>query len=46
VGPNTLIDDTLPGEVDKKLLGSVRDSIVQGFSWGCREGVYLFLLCT
>ncbi len=38
VGPNVLLDDTLPGEVDKKLLGSVRESIVQGFSWGCREG--------
>jgi hypothetical protein len=28
-GPNLLLDDTLPGEVDKGLLGAVRDSIVQ-----------------
>jgi hypothetical protein len=33
-----LLDDTLAGEVDKGLLGAVRDSIVQGFQWGTREG--------
>ncbi|KAE8314110.1 P-loop containing nucleoside triphosphate hydrolase protein [Aspergillus transmontanensis] len=38
LGPNILQDDTLPSQVDKKLLGSVRDSITQGFSWGTREG--------
>lgn len=37
-GPNILVDDTLPSEVDKGLLGSVKDSIVQGFQWGTREG--------
>ena len=37
-GPNILVDDTLPSEVDKGLLGSVRESIVQGFQWGTREG--------
>jgi len=37
-GPNILVDDTLPGEVDKKLLYNIKDSIVQGFQWGCREG--------
>ena len=37
-GPNVLLDDTLPGEVDKRLLGAVRDSVVQGFQWGAREG--------
>ena len=37
-GPNVLSDDTLPSEVDKKLLGSVRESIKQGFQWGTREG--------
>lgn len=37
-GPNILQDDTLPSQVDKKLLGTVRDSVVQGFSWGTREG--------
>ncbi|KAI9137807.1 P-loop containing nucleoside triphosphate hydrolase protein [Paraphysoderma sedebokerense] len=37
-GPNILLDDTLPGEVDKKLLKSVKESIKQGFLWGTREG--------
>ena len=37
-GPNVLINDTLPSETDKKLLYSVKDSIVQGFQWGAREG--------
>ncbi|GAA96852.1 uncharacterized protein L969DRAFT_87919 [Mixia osmundae IAM 14324] len=37
-GPNILMDDTLPSEVDKKLLFNVRDSIKQGFQWGTREG--------
>lgn len=32
------MDDTLSSEVDKGLLGSVKDSIVQGFQWGSREG--------
>jgi U5 small nuclear ribonucleoprotein component len=35
---NVLLDDTLPSEVDKKLLNAARESIVQGFQWGCREG--------
>ena len=38
MGPNILQDDTLPSQVDKKLLGTVRDTIRQGFSWGTREG--------
>jgi U5 small nuclear ribonucleoprotein component len=37
-GPNILVDDTLPSEVDKGLLGAVKDSVIQGFKWGCREG--------
>ncbi|CAJ0573309.1 unnamed protein product, partial [Mesorhabditis spiculigera] len=37
-GPNIFIDDTLPSEVDKQLLGSVRESLVQGFQWAAREG--------
>jgi len=37
-GPNILIDDTLPTEVDKTRLASVKHSIVQGFQWGTREG--------
>ncbi|KAI6251551.1 Pre-mRNA-splicing factor cwf10 [Erysiphe necator] len=38
IGPNILQDDTLPTEVDKKLLMTVRDTICQGFSWATREG--------
>lgn len=37
-GPNILVDDTLPSEVDKTLLGSTKDAIVHGFQWGTREG--------
>lgn len=37
-GTNLLMDDTLPSEVDKKLLDSCRNSIVQGFQWATREG--------
>lgn len=37
-GPNILVDDTLPSEVNKVLLNTVKDSIVQGFQWGTREG--------
>jgi U5 small nuclear ribonucleoprotein component len=33
-----LVDDTLPGDVDKERLRGVRESIVQGFQWGTREG--------
>nr|CDI53701.1 probable ribosomal elongation factor EF-2 [Melanopsichium pennsylvanicum 4] len=33
-GANVLVDDTLPSEVDKKLLYSVKESIIQGFQWG------------
>ena len=37
-GPNILQDDTLPSQVDKKLVNTVRDTLRQGFSWGTREG--------
>ena len=37
-GPNVLLDDTLPSEVDKGRLGSIKDSIKQGFQWATREG--------
>ncbi|OCF41511.1 U5 small nuclear ribonucleoprotein component [Kwoniella heveanensis CBS 569] len=37
-GANVLINDTLPSEVDIKLLGSVKESVKQGFQWGTREG--------
>ncbi|KAG6368722.1 hypothetical protein INS49_002936 [Diaporthe citri] len=38
LGPNILQDDTLPGEVDKRLLNTVKEPIRQGFSWATREG--------
>ncbi|KAI0126889.1 P-loop containing nucleoside triphosphate hydrolase protein [Xylariales sp. AK1849] len=38
MGPNILQDDTLPSEVDKGLLKTVRETIRQGFSWAAREG--------
>ncbi|KAL2271245.1 hypothetical protein VTJ83DRAFT_616 [Remersonia thermophila] len=38
MGPNILQDDTLPTEVDKKRLNTVKESIRQGFSWATREG--------
>ena len=38
MGPNILQDDTLPSEVDRKMLRTVQESIKQGFSWGTREG--------
>lgn len=37
-GPNVLIDDTTSDTVDKELLYDVRNSIIKGFQWGCREG--------
>ncbi|KAH9996535.1 Calreticulin family-domain-containing protein [Russula vinacea] len=37
-GPNALLDDTLPSQVDKKLLVSVKEHMKQGFQWGAREG--------
>jgi U5 small nuclear ribonucleoprotein component len=38
MGPNILQDDTLPTEVDKKILNTVKESLKQGFSWAAREG--------
>jgi U5 small nuclear ribonucleoprotein component len=37
-GPNILIDDTLPSEVDKEALSLVKDYVIQGFQWATREG--------
>lgn len=37
-GTNILMNDTLPTEVDRALLLSVKESIKQGFQWGTREG--------
>ena len=36
--PNILLDNTLPSEVDRQLLSTVKESVIQGFKWGCREG--------
>jgi U5 small nuclear ribonucleoprotein component len=37
-GPNVLVDDCLPGEVDKKLLNQSKESLIQGFQWAAKEG--------
>eukprot|EP00928_Gymnodinium_smaydae_P051093 TRINITY_DN3461_c0_g3_i1.p1 TRINITY_DN3461_c0_g3~~TRINITY_DN3461_c0_g3_i1.p1 ORF type:complete len:982 (+),score=242.25 TRINITY_DN3461_c0_g3_i1:77-3022(+) len=37
-GPNVLVDDTLPSEVDKAVLGQSKESLVQGFQWASKEG--------
>jgi U5 small nuclear ribonucleoprotein component len=37
-GPNVLVDDCLPSEVDKSLLSTCKESLVQGFQWACKEG--------
>lgn len=37
-GPNVLVDDTLPSDVDKTLLGQCKESLVQGFQWATKEG--------
>lgn len=38
MGPNVLVNDTLPSEVDQKVLRSVRETMKQGFQWATREG--------
>jgi U5 small nuclear ribonucleoprotein component len=38
MGPNVLLDDTLPSDVDKTALGAVKEHIVQGFDWATRDG--------
>jgi len=37
-GSNILINDTLPDQVRKSDLTSIRESVVQGFQWAMREG--------
>lgn len=37
-GPNVLLDDTLSSDVDKASLRTIKDGVVQGFQWACREG--------
>ncbi|RYH14994.1 GTP-binding protein [archaeon] len=35
---NMLINNTLPSSINQKMLFNVKDSVVQGFKWGVREG--------
>jgi U5 small nuclear ribonucleoprotein component len=37
-GPNIFLNDIIPGEVDPKSLLAIKDSVIQGFQWACREG--------
>lgn len=37
-GPNVLVNDTLPMDIQAPLLSSVKNSIVHGFQWATREG--------
>eukprot|EP01106_Pelomyxa_sp_JSP_P004218 TRINITY_DN1648_c0_g1_i2.p1 TRINITY_DN1648_c0_g1~~TRINITY_DN1648_c0_g1_i2.p1 ORF type:complete len:558 (-),score=155.34 TRINITY_DN1648_c0_g1_i2:158-1831(-) len=37
-GPNVLLDDCIPIEVDKRQLVTVKKFIIQGFQWATREG--------
>mmetsp|Transcript_33055 Transcript_33055/g.71948 ORF Transcript_33055/g.71948 Transcript_33055/m.71948 type:complete len:985 (-) Transcript_33055:71-3025(-) len=37
-GPNVLVDDCLPSEVDKSILGQAKESLIQGFQWATKEG--------
>ncbi|KAJ6145217.1 U5 small nuclear ribonucleoprotein component [Penicillium chermesinum] len=38
LGPNFCRTILSPSQVEKKVLNTVRDSIIQGFNWGAREG--------
>lgn len=35
---NIFVDDTLPDEVDKEKLLSLKSLVIQGFNWCCKEG--------
>ncbi|KYR01100.1 U5 small nuclear ribonucleoprotein subunit [Tieghemostelium lacteum] len=37
-GPNVLINDILPQEVNRTLLMGISDSVVRGFQWATKEG--------
>jgi len=37
-GPNILVNDTLPAQVDRTELWAAREHIVQGFRWASKEG--------
>merc|ERR1719210_2611930 len=37
-GPNVLVDDTLPSEVDKRMLKQCKEGLIQGFQWATKEG--------
>lgn len=36
--PCLLVNNTLPMQTDAKQLGQIRESVIQGFKWGSREG--------
>jgi U5 small nuclear ribonucleoprotein component len=40
-GSSVLLNDTLPDQVSKEELRSVREAVVQGFQWATREGPLL-----
>jgi len=37
-GPNVLLNDVLPDQVNKSLLIGISDSIIRGFQWATKEG--------
>eukprot|EP01133_Synstelium_polycarpum_P012173 gene12173-14248_t len=37
-GPNVLLNDTIPDEVDRTLLTAIGDSVIRGFQWATKEG--------
>lgn len=38
IGPNVLLNETFPNQVDPTALGLIKDSIIQGFRWATKEG--------
>lgn len=36
--PSVLLNDTLPGETDGMSLEAIKELVIQGFHWACREG--------
>lgn len=36
--PSLLLNDTLPGETDGMSLEAIKELVIQGFQWACREG--------
>ena len=38
LGPNVLIEDCIPSVTDKAAVASIKQSLILGFQWACREG--------